>query len=233
VRLENRLLDSILRDCAELRDAVEIVNFPIGHEICAPHQTLRHLYFPIGGVLSTLVALREGGSAESLTVGNEGMIGLSVWLGLRENLEQVLQQASGEVARVPAREFCAVIPGHRHTERLLKRFTAYSLRFGSQNMVCNAHHDVTQRLCRWLLTSADRVSGSKLNLTHNLLAHMLGVRRQTIGEIAGELQAQRLIRYRRSDIQLIDRRALESLSCECYAEVKHLYQSVVGSALSH
>ncbi len=145
----------------------------------------------------------------------------------------MLQQGSGEVARVPARKFCAAIPHHRRTERLLKRFAAYSLRFSSQNMVCNAHHDVTQRLCRWLLSSADRLNGGKINLTHSLLAHMLGVRRQTIGEVATELKGKGLIRYRRSDIQIADRPALESLSCECYGETKRLYNSVVGAALTH
>src|SRR5215469_11121244 len=194
-----------LRDCTTLRNKVDIVNFPVGHEFCAPNQPPKHLYFPTQGVLSTLVEIRGGGSAESLTVGNEGMIGLPVWLGLRKSLEQVLQQAAGEVARVRAREFCDAIPGHRRTERLLKRFTAYSLRFGSQNAVCNAQHDVTQRLCRWLLTSADRVGARELNLTHGLLARMLGVRRQTIGEIAVDLQSRGLISYRRSDIRITDR----------------------------
>ena len=228
----NCLLNSILRDCPALRGKVEIVNFPVGHEICAPHQPLKHLYFPTGGVLSTLVELREGGSAESLTVGNEGMIGLAVWFGLRRSLEQVLQQGAGEVARVRAREFCDAIPGHRRTERLLKRFTAYRLRFGSQNAVCNAQHDVTQRLCRWLLTSADRVGARELNLTHGLLARMLGVRRQTIGEIAVDLQSRGLISYRRSDIRITDRHGLESLACECYSEMKGLYEELVGTALT-
>ena len=231
--MENRLLNSILRDCPQLRGAVDIVNFPVGHEVCAPKRPLKHLYFPMGGLLSTLVPLKEGGSAESLTVGNEGMVGLSVWFGLRESLEQVLQQGSGDVARVSAREFCTAIPAHRRTERLLKRFAAYSLRFSAQNTVCNAHHDVTQRLCRWLLTSSDRLNGGRLSFTQSLLAHMLGVRRQTIGEVASELQRKRLIRYRRSDIQIADRHALESRSCECYGEMRSLYEDVVGAALTH
>lgn len=231
-RNQNRLLNSILRDCPVLRDKVETVNFPVGHEICALHQPLNHLYFPTEGVLSTLVELRDGGSAESLTVGNEGMIGLPVWFGLRRSLEQVLQQAAGEVARVRAQEFCDAIPGHRRTERLLKRFTAYRLRFGSQNTVCNVQHDVTQRLCRWLMTSADRIGAGELNLPQSLLARMLGVRRQTIGEVAVVLQRKGLIRYRRSDIRITDRHGLASLACECYSEMKHLYEELVGTALT-
>jgi CRP-like cAMP-binding protein len=229
---ENRLLNSILRDCPVLRDRVKTVNFPVGYEICAQRQPLKHLYFPTQGVLSTLVELREGGSTESLTVGNEGMIGLLVWLGLSRSLEQVVQQAAGQVARVRAREFCDAIPGHHRTERLLKRFTAYSLRFRSQNAVCNAQHDVSQRLCRWLLSSADRVGARDLNLTQSLLARMLGVRRQTVGEVAVDLQRRGLISYRRRDIRITDRHELESLACECYAEMKQLYEELVGSALS-
>jgi CRP-like cAMP-binding protein len=229
---QNRLLNTILRDCPVLRDKVETVNFPVGHEICAPNQPLKHLYFPTGGVLSTLVDLREGGSAESLTVGNEGMIGLQVWFGLRSNLEQVLQQAAGEVARVRARDFCDAIPGHRRTERLLKRFAAYRLRFGSQNTVCNAHHDVTQRLCRWLLCSADRGRAHEVNLTQGLLARMLGVRRQTVGEVAVHLQSKGLISYRRSDIQITNRHGLKSLACECYSEMNLLYKELVLGALT-
>jgi CRP-like cAMP-binding protein len=229
---QNRLLSSILRDCTALREKVETVNFPVGHEICAAGQPLKHLYFPTEGVLSTLVELREGGSTESLTVGNEGMIGLPVWLGLRNSLEQVLQQAAGEVARVRAREFCDAIPGHRRTERLLKRFTAYSLRFRSQNAVCNAQHNVTQRLCRWLLSSADRVAARELNLTQSLFARMLGVRRLIVGEVAVNLQSTGLISYRRGDIQITDRHGLESLACECYSEMKRLYEELVGTVLT-
>jgi CRP-like cAMP-binding protein len=229
---QNRLLNTILRDCPVLRDKVDTVSFPVGHELCAPNQPLKHLYFPTGGVLSTLVELRDGGSTESLTVGNEGMIGLPIWLGLRRNLEQVLQQGPGEVARLRAREFCDAIPGHRRTERLLKRFTAYRLRFGSQNMVCNAHHDVTQRLCRWLMICADRVGARELNMTQSLLARMLGVRRQTVGEVAVDLQSKGLISYRRSDILITDRHGLEALACECYSEMKRLYEELVGAALT-
>jgi len=228
----NRLLNSILRDCTALRDKVETVNFPVGHEICASNQPLKHLYFPTEGLLSTLVELREGGSTESLTVGNEGMIGLPIWLGLRKSLERVVQQADGEVARVRVREFCDAIPGHRRTERLLKRFTAYSLRFRSQNAVRNAQHNVTQRLCRWLLSSADRVGTRELNLTQSLFARMLGVRRQTVGEVAVDLQSAGLISYRRSDIQITNRRGLESLACECYSEMKGLYEELVGTVLT-
>jgi len=229
---QNRLLESFLRDCPVLKQRVETVNFPVGYEICPPNRPLQHVYFPTEGVLSTLVELKEGGSAESQTIGNEGMIGLSVWLGVRSNLEQVLQQADGAVARVRARVFCDAIPGHRHTERLLKRFAVYSLRFGSQNMACNAHHAVPQRLCRWLLSSADRVGTRDLSLTQHLLARMLGVRRQTIGEVALDLQRKGLISYRRGSIQIANRRKLESLACECYTDMKRLYEELVAAALA-
>lgn len=226
----NRLLDSIKRSCA-LEDSIESVSFPVGHEIAAPGKPLRHFYFPTSGVLSALVQLQEGETAETLVIGSEGMVGLPVWLGLSTSLEHILQQAPGEILRIPARVFCKRIIGSRRTERLLKRFTAYSLRFGSQGVVCNSHHDVRQRACRWLLDMADRAHSDALNLTQSLLAHMLGVRRQSVSDLYAELQRSGLIRHGRSEIQILDRKALESVACECHREMKQLYEQLVGSVL--
>src|SRR5262249_2638368 len=158
---------------------------------------------------------------------------ISVWLGLTESLEQIVQQGCGELARIPARKFCAQIPGHHRTERLLKRFTAYSLCFRTQNAVCNRHHDVTQRMCRWLLTAADRThSSDPLPYTHTLIARMLGARRQTVTEIAVRLQRTGVIRYRRSSLRIVDRGKMEGLTCHCYTDMKRLYERLVASALT-
>ena len=226
----NRLLDSIKRSCA-LEGSIESVSFPVGHEIAVPGKPLRHFYFPTSGVLSALVQLQEGETAETLIIGSEGMVGLSVWLGLSTSLEHILQQAPGEILRIPARVFCKRIIGSRRTERLLKRFTAYSLRFGAQSAVCNSHHDVRQRACRWLLDMADRSNSDALNLTQSLLAHMLGVRRQSVSDLYAKLQRSELIRYGRSEIQILDRKRLEGLACECYREMRHLYEQLVSPAL--
>jgi CRP-like cAMP-binding protein len=112
---------------------------------------------------------------------------------------------------------------------LLKHFTAYSLRFANQTAVCNAHHSVEQRMCRWLLINADRVESSKIRLSQALLAYMLGVRRQAVGAVAGKLQSQALINYRRADIEIADRLELEKRSCECYHALKQAYRELVGA----
>lgn len=228
----NRLLESILQDCPALRKSVETVQPPVGAEVCGFQDPLKYLYFPTTGVLSVLVEVEGGGTVEAFTVGNEGFIGISIWLGLTESTEQIVQQGCGEHARIPARRFCAEIPGHRRTERLLKHFTAYSLRFRTQNAVCNRYHDATQRMCRWLLTITDRAHPSDpLPYTHTLIARMLGTRRQTVTEIAARLQQAGAIRYTRSRLYIVNRREMEALACHCYADMKRLYERLVASAL--
>lgn len=207
------------------------MSFAVGHEIAAPGKPLGHFYFPTSGVLSALVQLQEGQTAETLVIGSEGMVGLSVWLGLSTSLEHIWQQAPGEILRIPARVFCKRIIGSRRAERLLKRFTAYSLRFGAQCAACNSHHDVRQRACRWLLDMADRSHSDALNLTQSLLAHMLGVRRQSVSDLYAKLQRSQLIRSRRSGIEILDRRGLEGLACECYRDMRRLYDQLISSAL--
>lgn len=229
----NRLLDSILRDCPALRESVETTQPPVGAEVCGIQDPLKYLYFPTSGVLSVLVQVDEGETVEAFTVGNEGFIGISIWLGLTESLEQIVQQGCGEIARIPARRFCAEIPGHRRTERLLKRFAAYSLRFRTQNAVCNRHHDVTQRMCRWLLTAGDRAHPSdSLPYTHALIARMLGTRRQTVTETAARLQRAGAIRCMRSNLCIVDRRKMEARACHCYTDMKRLYDRLVAPALT-
>jgi len=229
-RLRNLLLESFARECG-LERWIESVHFPPGHQIAAPGQLLDHFYFPLSGVLSTMGHLREGATAETLTIGNEGMVGVPIWLGVPSSLESVLQRVPGELLRIPARIFCKRIIGHRRTERLLKRFTAYSLGFASQTNLCNAHHDIQQKTCRWLLDIADRVNSFKLRVTHALLAHMLGVRRQSVSEVARNLQNAGVIRYSRGEVQILDRRQLEEMSCECYGEMKIVYDRLVRVVL--
>jgi CRP-like cAMP-binding protein len=226
----NLLLRSIARDCG-LEGWIESVQFPAGYPIASPGQLLKYFYFPISGVLSTMVQLREGAAAETLTIGNEGMVGVPIWLGVPSSLESVLQRMPGEILRIPARVFCKRIVGHRKTERLLKRFTAYSLRCGSQTNLCNAHHDIQQKMSRWLLNIADRVKSLKLKLTHSSLAHLLGVRRQSVTEVARNMQSAGVIRYRRGEVQILDRHKLEEMTCECYDEMNRLYDRLVRAAL--
>jgi CRP-like cAMP-binding protein len=159
------------------------------------------------------------------------MIGLPIWLGIERSISQIVQQAPGELLRISKRAFCRGIEGSKRATTLLKHFTAYSLRFGYQTAVCNAHHSVEQRMCRWLLITADRLEASKLRLSQALLAHMLGARRQSVGAVAAKLQSQALINYRRGNIEIADRRELEKRSCECFHALRQAYGELVGVLL--
>ncbi len=226
----NLLLDSICAECG-LDPWIEPVQFPIGHEIAAPGRVVEYFYFPTSGVLSSVIQLQEGAVAGALSIGNEGMIGVPFWLGVTTGLESVLQQLPGQIMRIPARVFCEKIVGHRRTERLLKRFIAYSLRFTSQGVACNACHSVGQRMSRWLLNMADRADAMRFRITQSLLAHTLGVRRQSVTEAALHLQRSGIIRYKRGEMSILDRKGLLACACECYGETNRLYNRLVRAAL--
>lgn len=166
-----------------------------------------------------------------MTVSKEGMIGLPIWLGIERSLSQIVQQGPGELLRISARAFCRGIEGSKRAATLLKHFSAYSLRFGYQTAVCNAHHGVEQRMCRWLLITADGLEASEIRLSQALLGHMLGTRRQTVGEVATKLKGERLISYHRAHIEITDRRGLEKRSCECYQALRQAYGELVGVLL--
>jgi CRP-like cAMP-binding protein len=228
----NLLLKALLRDCRSLRKNLEGVTYPLGYVVALQNRPLTHIYFPTGGsVLSVLLQLEDGGTAEAMTVSKEGMIGLPIWLGIERSLSQIVQQGSGEALRISRRAFCRGIEGSKRATTLLKHFTAYSLRFGYQTAVCNARHSVEQRMCRWLLITADRLEGGKMRLSQALLAYMLGVRRQAVGTVAAELQDQALINYRRGDLEIADRPGLEKRSCECYHALRQAYGELVGALL--
>jgi CRP-like cAMP-binding protein len=228
----NLLLKALLRDCRSLRKNLERVTYPLGHIVALQNRPLTHVYFPTGGsVLSVLLQLKDGGSAEAMTVSNEGMIGLPIWLGIERSLSQIVQQGSGELLRISRRAFCRGIEGSKRATTLLKHFTAYSLRFGYQTAACHANHSVEQRMCRWLLITADRLGASKIRLSQALLAYMLGTRRQSVGAVAAKLQDEALISYRRAHIEIADRLELEKRSCECYHALRQAYGELVGALL--
>jgi CRP-like cAMP-binding protein len=226
----NLLLKALLRDCRSLHKYLERVTYPLGYVVGLQNRPLTHVYFPTdGSVLSVLLQLKDGGTAEAMTVSKEGMIGLPIWLGIKRNLSQIVQQGPGELLRISGRAFCRGIEGSKRAATLLKQFTAYSLRFGYQTAVCNAHHSVEQRMCRWLLITADRLEGSKIRLSQALLAYMLGTRRQSVGAVAAKLQSQALISYQRANIEITDRLELEKRSCECYHALRQAYGELVGA----
>ena len=228
----NKLLDALVRECGALQKGLERVGYRVGHVVALQDRPLDHVYFPLGGsLLSLLVVLEGGGSAEAMVVSSEGMVGLSVWLGVKASLAQIVQQAPGPLLRVPGRAFREAIAGSDFAAMLLKRFTAYSLRSGYQTAVCNAHHSIEQRTCRWILATADRVNRNEFILSQAMVAHMLGARRQSVGLAAVKLQDERLIAYHRTRFRLLDRAGLERRACECHRSLQLAYQTLVQSVL--
>ena len=228
----NRLFDALLRDCRSLREKVEISEHHSGHVLAQEGRPLAHVYFPTTGVVSAMVQLSAGGTADAMTVGNEGMIGISIWLGIKRSMSDIVQQAPGQILRVKASAFCAAIEGSKRANTLMKHFTGYSLRFGYQTSVCNAVHGVEQRACRWLLSTADRARSPRIEMSQALLAHILGVRRQSVGEVALRLQRLGLIEYQRGNIHLADRDGLQRHACECYDAMNRLYGELLEPMLS-
>jgi CRP-like cAMP-binding protein len=227
----NQLLDALCRERPMLARQVRLSRPPVGHEFYAHGETVRSVHFPTTGVLSVQLLLSSGHGAEAHTVGNEGFVGLPVYLGLSDSSYRVLQQVPGEVLSLPAREFCSEIEGSEVAARVLKRYTAYALQFSIQNCVCNLHHSVSQRASRWLLTTADRVGDGRIELTQELLAGMLGARRQSVGEIAVTWQRQGLIQYRRGVLRIVDRPALEAVACECYEALRRYRAETLGPSV--
>jgi CRP-like cAMP-binding protein len=181
---------------------------------------LRNVYFPTTAIVSLLYMLADGASAEIAVVGNEGMIGVSLFMGGETTTNRAVVQSAGHAYRLPSQllkdEFTRAGP----LQHLLLRFTQALITQMAQTAVCNRHHSVDQQLCRWLLLSLDRLASNDLVMTQELIANMLGVRREGVTEAAGNLQQAGLIRYSRGHITVLDRAGLEARSCECYAVVK-------------
>jgi len=193
---------------------------PLGKVLYESGGRLEHVYFPTTCIVSLLYVLENGASAEIAVVGNEGILGISLFMGGETTPSRGVVQSAGFGYRLPAallkQEFDRAGP----VLRLLLRYTQALITQMTQTAVCNRHHSVEQQLCRWLLLSLDRLSSSSLKMTQELIANMLGVRREGVTEAAGNLQRAGLIRYKRGRIDVIDRTQLEKTVCECYAVVK-------------
>ena len=188
---------------------------------------LSHVYFPTSGMISLTVLMEDGKEVEAGTIGNEGMVGLSVALGLDFSPTKAISQISGEGLRIPVAAFLKAMKRGGALDKLMQRYTAYSLRYASQTIACNLLHSVKQRMCRWLLMCHDRVEAEEFTLTHEFLSEMLGVRRTSVTEVASKIQNAGAINYSRGVIKILDRPALERMSCECYQTL--LDQSAVLS----
>ena len=200
---------------------------PLGQVLYESGATLSHVYFPITSIVSLLYAMANGTSAEIALVGNEGLVGVSLFMGGESTTSRAVVQSAGLGFRLKAKllkdEFNRAGP----VLYLLLRYTQALITQMSQTAVCNRHHKLDQQLCRWLLLSLDRLQGSDLLMTHDLIANMLGVRREGVTEIAHKLQSAGLIQYRRGHISVVNRAGLEKRVCECYAVVKKEYDRLL------
>jgi len=205
----------------------ERVTLPLGLSLCESGRQMNHVYFPLDCIVSLLCVMEDGASTEIAVVGNEGIVGVSLFMGGETTPSRAIVQSAGEAYRLKGQllkhEFYRAGP----MQRLLLRYTQALLTQMAQTAVCNRHHSVDQQLCRWLLLSLDRLSGNELIMTQELIANMLGVRREGVTESAGKLQRAGLIEYRRGRITVIDRRGLEARVCECYTVVKREYDRLL------
>lgn len=204
------------------------VAMPLGKVIYESGAQLEHVYFPVSGcIVSMLYVMEDGASAEIAVVGDEGMVGIALFMGGGHTPSRALVQSAGQAFQLKGQALKKEFERHSELQLLLLRYTQALITQMSQTAVCNRHHSVEQQLCRWLLLSLDRLSNNELAMTQELIANMLGVRREGVTEAAGKLQAQGLISYRRGHILVLDRPGLEAQVCECYAVVKKEYDRLL------
>jgi CRP-like cAMP-binding protein len=207
-------------DYQRLLPQLELVEIGLGRSLYESGGHLQHVYFPIEGIVSLLYVTQGGNSAELAVVGREGMIGVSLFMGGETTPNRAVVQSACRAYRLPAQALKAGFAEGGALQLTLLKFTQALITQISQTAVCNLHHSVDQQLCRWLLLSLDRLPDNKLQMTQELIANMLGVRRQGVTESAGKLEREGLISYRRGLITVLDRPALEERACECYSVVK-------------
>lgn len=218
---KNHLLAAMLDDeFSRLSPHLEPVAMRLGDVLYESGGKLEYAYFPTSSIISLHYLLENGGSSEIAGVGNEGVVGVSLFMGGDTTPSRAIVQTGGMAFRLPARVLVEEFNRGGHAMRLLLRYTQALLTQMAQTAVCNRHHTVEQQLCRWLLLTLDRVPGTDLTMTQELIANMLGVRREGVTEAAGRLQGYGYISYRRGHITVLDRKGLERDVCECYAVVK-------------
>jgi CRP-like cAMP-binding protein len=225
----NGLLDRLPNDEYErLVPLLELVSLAAQQRLYDLDEPIPHVYFPKTGMVSLVTPLEDGRQVESGTIGNEGLVGLTVLLGYERSTHRVMCQVKGESLRLAVSPFMEVVKRSPQLYSPLLRYVAVSLRNTAQIVACNALHPVPERLCRWLLMIQDRVATDAFFITQEFLAEMLGARRQTVSIIAGTLQKAGLITYRRGDVRILDRKGLEEGSCECYQLMKRFYDQMMG-----
>jgi len=225
---QNHLLAALpSEDCARLLPALELVPMPLGWAVYESGGQMGHLYFPTTSIVSLLYVMENGASAEIAITGNEGLVGISLFMGGESTPSRAVVQSAGYGYRLRAKVSKKEFSLGGQLQRLALRFTQALITQMAQTAVCNRHHAIDQQLCRWLLLSLDRLPGNELKMTQELIANMLGVRREGVTEAAGQLQADGLIRYARGHITVLDRSKLQQRVCECYTVVKREYDRLL------
>ena len=219
---QNHLLGALpTAEFERLAAHLKLVPMPLGEVLYEPGEQLQHAYFPTTAIVSLHYVMESGASAETAGVGNEGVVGIALFMGGDTTPSSAVVKTAGHAYRLERRLLKQEFDRAGLLQRLLLRYTQALITQMTQTAACNRHHSVEQQLCRWLLSTLDRVPSHELIITQELVASMLGVRREGITEAAGKLQHAGFIRYRRGHIAVLDRAGLETRTCECYAVVRN------------
>lgn len=205
---------------------------PLGRVLYESGDKMQHVYFPTTSIVSLLYVMENGASAEIAIVGNEGVVGVSLFMGGETTPSRALVQSAGQAFRVPSKVLKEEFRRGGALQHVLLRYTQALITQMSQTAVCNRHHSVKQQFCRWLLMSLDRLATNALTMTQKLIANMLGVRREGVTEAAGKLQKLGLIDYQRGRITVLDRAGVEKQACECYEVVKNEFKRLLPPGLA-
>jgi CRP-like cAMP-binding protein len=226
---QNRLLAALpAADYERLFPQLELITLPLGEVLYESGGTLAYVYFPTDSIVSLLYVMQDGASAEIAVTGYEGLVGIALFMGGETTPSRAVVQSAGSAYRLRAAFLKKEFDDGGPLQHLALRYTQALITQMAQTAVCNRHHSVEQQLCRWLLLSLDRLPSNELAMTQELIANMLGVRREGVTEAAGRLQKAGLIEYSRGHIVVIDRPKLEARVCECYAVVKREYDRLLG-----
>jgi CRP-like cAMP-binding protein len=219
-------------DWARLSPHFEPVDLALGHVLYEPGATMTHMYFPTTAIVSLLYVMENGASAEIAVVGNEGLVGVSLFMGGESTPSRAVVQSAGKGIKIEAQIMKDAFNRAGVVMHVLLRYTQALITQMAQTAVCNRHHSLDQQLCRWLLLSLDRLQGPDLLMTQELISNMLGVRREGVTEAAMQLQAAGIIRYTRGKISVLDRPALERRTCECYGVVRKEYDRLLPAKMA-
>ena len=230
----NHLLSSLpAGEWARWLPALEHVDMPLGEVLYESGMAMTHVYFPTTSIVSLLYVMEDGASAEIAVVGNEGIVGISLFMGGETTPSRSVVQSAGKGFRMRGHLLKEEFNRSGPVLHLLLRYTQALITQMAQTAVCNRHHSLDQQLCRWLLLSLDRLQEPELVMTQELIANMLGVRREGVTEAAANLQRAGLIQYRRGHITVVDRAGLEGRTCECYAVVRKEYERLLPLGTAH